>query len=79
MTLYDELKAAGVALSNHESDLYCESTPQAREILARWPLEKSNARGFINQAPPHKGEHWLDIPFAFHPWWQARVNYPKAI
>jgi len=74
MELYDELKASGVALSNHESDLYCENTPEARTILETHPAQKANARRFVNQAPPNKGEIWLDIPFAFAPWWRKRAS-----
>lgn len=72
MSLYDEIKAAGIPFANHESDLYFRDCPEAREILARYPTSKTNAQGFINQAPPHKGERWLDVPFAYLPWWEKR-------
>lgn len=71
-TLYAELIAAGVLVDNHESDLYCPDTPAVREILARYPISQANARGFSNQRPPNVGERWLDIPFAFLPWWEKR-------
>ena len=69
MSLYSEIAAAGIPHSNHSSDLYIQDTPQSREILAKFPLEKGNATLFINQAPPHKGERWLDVPFAYEPFW----------
>lgn len=72
MTLYDELVAAGIPVSNHESDLYFKATPEALNLLKKYPTELSNAVSFINQAAPHKGERWIDVPFAFTPWWEAR-------
>ena len=68
-SLYAELRAAGVPLGSHESDLYFPDTPETREILARYPLQQSNATGFINQAPPNVGEQWIDVPFAYDPFW----------
>lgn len=71
-TLFAAIQAAGIPYSNHESDLHIPATPEARAILAKFPLEEGNATSFINQAAPHKGEHWLDIPFAFIPFWEAK-------
>jgi hypothetical protein len=71
-TLYGELKRAGVPLANHESDLYFPATEVALGILRTFPLENGNATRFINQAPPHKGEQWIEVPFAFLPWWEKR-------
>lgn len=73
MSLYGDLKAADIPMASHYSDLYFPDTPQTREILARYPLQKSNASGFINQAPPNVGQVWIDVPFAFEPWWQSRT------
>lgn len=64
--------ASGIEYANHESDLYVPDSPQVREILKHYPTNERNASAFINQAPPHVGERWLDIPFAFLPWWEAR-------
>jgi hypothetical protein len=72
MTLYSEIVAAGVPYSNHESDLYVQDSPVSREILSRFPLESRNATRFINQADPHKGELWIDIPFSYMPFWENR-------
>ena len=65
MTIYDEMKAAGVEMDSHESDLYVKNTPEAREIVAGYEY-KSNVTGFTSQID---GAHWLDIPFAYDPWW----------
>ena len=45
-------------------------TAQVREILARYPLQRGNATCFTNQAPPHAGERWIDVPFAYDPFWE---------
>jgi hypothetical protein len=76
-SLFEEIQAAGIPFANHESDLYVPDTEQVRAILARHPVSKSNATTFVNQAPPHKGERWLDIPFAYAPWWGARQTNAK--
>jgi hypothetical protein len=69
--LYDALKAAGIEMSNHESDLYFPDTPETRAILSQFPAEKANATFFINQVN-HKP--WIDVPFAYMPWWIARQS-----
>jgi hypothetical protein len=71
MTLYEELTAAGVRISNHESDLYFEASAEAIAILQKYPLQKSNATRFINQV---EGGSWFDVPFAYDPWWEARIK-----
>jgi len=73
MSLYQELKAAGVPMANHESDLYVPDTEQVRAILDKYPVSKSNARRFTNQV---EGGTWIDIPFAFEPWWERRTAKP---
>lgn len=73
-TLFQSIREAGIPYSSHESDLYIPATPEARAILARFPLNQANATSFTNQAEPHRGQRWLDIPFAFDPFWQARAQ-----
>jgi hypothetical protein len=74
MTLYEELAAANIATANHESDLYFPRSPASIAILAKYPLKQSNATTFINQAPPHKGETWFNVPFAFDPFWANKPH-----
>lgn len=62
MTIYEELKAAGCEIDNHESDLYVKATPKAREIT-------KNCKGrsfFISQIDR---ELWIDLPFRYDPFW----------
>jgi hypothetical protein len=70
--LYAEIVKAGIPMTNHESDLYFRKTEESTAILERFPLQHGNATCFVNQADPHKGETWYDVPFAFTPFWQAK-------
>lgn len=71
MTLYEELKAAGIETDSHESDLYAPDTPEVVAILARYPTENKTSRAFVNQIDK---KLWFDIPFAFTPFWQAKAG-----
>ena len=67
--LYDDIKAAGIPHSNHQSDLYFPVTPESTAILRLSPVEYTNARTFTSQID---GGRWYDVPFAFLPWWDAK-------
>lgn len=69
-SIYDQLKAAGVPLDSHESDLYAKVTPDSKRILADYE-HKSNVRQFQSQIDK---EMWFDIPFAFDPFWANRIR-----
>lgn len=74
MNLYQMLKAAGCDTDNHESDLYVEATDTARGIISEYQREQGHAlmvTAFIHQV---KRRYWLDIPFMFTPWWEARTG-----
>lgn len=66
MTLYQKLVAAGCRIDSHESDLYTPDTPEARAIVT--------AEGFHFVTFIHQTERtsWLDVAFAYEPWWTAR-------
>ncbi len=69
-SLYLEVVAAGIPVHNHESDLYIPDTEAARAILARYPTKAANAKRFENQV---EGGTWIDVPFAFDPFWTAKA------
>lgn len=71
-SLYQALLALNVPMSNHESDLYVPDTPEVRAIIAQFGRKGSS---FVNQT---NGERWLDIPFAYEPWWEKRVGQSRA-
>lgn len=69
MSLYTDLIEAGVEVSNHESDLYFPRTPETVAILLKHPVQKSIAQNFRNQITKTT---WIDVPFAFDPFWEKR-------
>jgi len=72
MSIYSELKAAGVPLDSHESDLYAKVTPESETLIARYQF-KGNVKRFRSQID---GTPWFDIPFAYESFWQK--NCPQA-
>ena len=68
INVYDELKAAGIPIDNHESDLYALYTPDSIRIVKEsghsWTV-------FVSQID---GKLWLDIPFAYSPFWDGRAS-----
>ena len=75
MSLYTDLIEAGVQVDNHESDLHFQDTETSRAVLSNHPDKWLSARQFINQAPPHVGERWLDVPSAYEPWYEREPNH----
>ena len=74
MSLYTDLKDAGVPIDNHESDLYFLDSPEARAILARYS-EKSVSR-FTSQIDQKR---WVEVPFAYDPWWEILRLTPGPV
>lgn len=76
-TLYQRIVAAGIPHANHESDLYVPATPEVRKIIKEFNVEcrkpgfEVRPLAFKNQV---EGGLWLDIPFAYDPWWEARLK-----
>ena len=71
-SIYKRLRDAGCALDHHESDLYVRDSETARRIIrevnAVPSLGKWRAEPFMGS----DGHRWLDIPFAYDPWWEKR-------
>ena len=65
-SLYQTLVDAGIQTDHHESDLYVLNTPEARTILTQ------DGRTFTAFRSQVDGRSWLDVPFAYEPWWTAR-------
>lgn len=66
-TLYTDMVATGEVIDHHESDLYVRDTPATRAVLARHPDQRFSTFKHVGT-----GERWLDITFAYAPWWEAR-------
>ena len=63
---YAELLAIGAELDNHESDLYAKASP---EVLA---VVKDTGWNFTTFRSQIDGKLWLDIPFAYLPFWERK-------
>jgi hypothetical protein len=72
MSLYSDLKGAGIPLDHHESDLYVKATPKAREILSRHIREGLWGNYVSTFISPIDNTLWYDVPFAYEPFWIAR-------
>jgi hypothetical protein len=70
VSLFSDVLAAGIPHASHESDLYLPDTQPVRDILVRHPEWLRNVERFQNQV---EGACWIDIPFAYDPWWEART------
>lgn len=66
MSLYQELSKLGLPMDSHESDLYVKWSPEAAALV--------RATGRVFQSFRHQvtGERWLEVPFAYEPWWKNR-------
>lgn len=71
MSIYREMLQYGVETDNHESDLYALDTPAARQIIAR--AGRSFDRTITRFRSQVDGRVWIEIPFAFDPFWEARA------
>lgn len=65
MSIYEEMRRAGVELSSHESDLYARVCDESRHIVENYEFRES-VQIFSSQID---GMLWYDIPFAFDPFW----------
>ena len=69
-TIYAQLKAAGVPLDHHESDLYAKVTPNSNRIVGGYE-HKANVTQFTSQTD---NAQWFDIPFAYDPFWEDKTG-----
>lgn len=67
MSLYLDILGSGIEFDRHESDLYVRDTKAAREIIAEHGAQFST----LNDA---NGDPWLEVPFAFDPFWNSRTS-----
>ena len=70
MTLYEALNEAKIEMDHHESDLYFELSGRSIRIASQYPQWMKSATTFTSQIEP-KGSLWVDVPFAYDPWWQG--------
>lgn len=68
MSIYQQLKDAGIPIDSHESDLYAKSTPESLRIV------KESGHIYSMFTSQVDGELWLDIPFAYEPFWYSKMK-----
>jgi len=74
MTLYDRFCKAGVQIDSHESDLYVPDTPAVRAIIDEYKQEnKLKQLSLSTFVSGIDGQRWIDIRFAYDPYWQRRA------
>lgn len=66
MSIYEDMKALGVEIDHHESDLYVPVTAETRAVVNAYEF-KTNVTQFRSEIEPHG--QWFDIPFAYEPHW----------
>lgn len=76
MTIFDEIKAAGIEHGNHASDLYVPDTEQVRAILKRYPEKAKQIEPFTNQIT---GKPWLSIYFEYMPYFEEKAKRPVEL
>lgn len=67
-SLYEDLQSTGAEMDNHESDLYVKATPETRLLVEVSGLTFTEFRSEAD------GAAWLDVPFAYLPWWEHRAG-----
>ena len=69
-TFYQTLKGLMPAsfLDHHESDLYVRDTPIARLVIRQFGRESSAFTSKVD------GQRWLDVPFAYEPFWDKKAK-----
>lgn len=67
-SIYEQMKAAGVEVDHHESDLYVPVNETTKAIVDGYKF-KNNVTQFRSQID---GTNWYDIPFAYQPFWDKR-------
>jgi hypothetical protein len=66
MSLYTDLLANNVPVSNWQSDLYCLKTEKSVDLIKKHGLKYTSfISGLDNKV-------WLEISFQFDPYWQGK-------
>lgn len=73
-TLFEEIRERRIPYSHYESDLYIPITPETRALMddPMFETHRVNRKAFNNRRLG--GALWWDVPFAYDPWWEARIQ-----
>jgi len=68
-SFYETIKGLVPAsfIDHHESDLYVRDTPLVRAIIRQFGRESSSFTSKVD------GHRWLDVPFAYEPFWTKKA------
>jgi hypothetical protein len=67
-TIYEVLRAEGIPIDHHSSDLYVKVTEQSRQIVNAY-YHRGDIKSMATFKSDIDGSMWFDIPFAYDPWW----------
>lgn len=67
--VFAALTEAGIKTDSHESDLYALDSPETRKIVYSCGYAVIPFKGT-------DGATWLDLPFAYTPFWTGKVGRP---
>ena len=71
MCLYSQLTILGADMDSHESDLYVRATPEALATV------RASGRSYSLFRSELDGRMWIDVPFAYLPWWERRAKHAQ--
>jgi hypothetical protein len=74
MTIYEELKAAGVEVENHYSDLHCPVNETSTAIIDR--RKEENYPLYVQVFKHHVTKNmWYSLPARYDPYWKKVANH----
>lgn len=68
--IYTEAKKMNAEIDHHESDLYIIKNADTEKLIADYEF-KQNVKTFRHV---ETGAIWYDIPFAYSPYWDAKIK-----
>lgn len=78
-TIYTALRAAGCEIDSYESDLYVRDTETARTVISDWVhAGKLNWKSYSYFTCRRTNTQWIDIPFAYDPFWEQKAQERMA-
>lgn len=63
-------------IDSWRSDLYLKVTLKSKKIIDKYIEEGHTVKKFKSKID---NCHWYEIPFAYNPWWEERLNQKKSI
>jgi hypothetical protein len=71
--LYDEVIRLGIKHDHHESDLYIPYTPENMALARKYGKSAQTFKSNVD------GKTWIDIPFAYSPFWEKKQREAQAM